>query len=183
MTMSDEDRGTLLAVASEAVERGVDGVTPQIDLASYPERLQQRRATFVTIRSRGSLRGCIGVTRAIRPLVTDVAHNAWAAANRDPRFAPVTSEELGELSYSISILTPPEPLAAGDRDELIAALRVGVDGLIIESDRHRAAFLPVMWDQIPSAERFLAHLEDKGGFVGGWEAGMRAWTFQAEHIE
>ena len=66
----------------------------------------------------------------------------------------------------------PEPIDADGYAALVAALRPGIDGLIVESGRHRATFLPVVWDELPDREAFVAHLWRKAGLpVGSWPRG------------
>jgi uncharacterized protein len=78
------------------------------DLNEYPPTLQELRATFVTLLHEGHLRGCIGTTEATDPLIVSVAHNAHAAAFRDPRFPPLSVELLDSVRISVSLLTPAE---------------------------------------------------------------------------
>ncbi len=154
-----------------------------VDPAQFDPVLGVERATFVTLKSRGRLRGCIGTTSPVRPLVVDVSYNGHSASTRDPRFPAVRADEVDGLTISISILTVPTRLSVGTRDELLAALTIGSDGLIIKSGDRRAAFLPVMWEQLPDAEDFLGYLEGKGDRpVGTWRRGMEAWTFQADYL-
>jgi uncharacterized protein len=96
----------LLGVAAQSIEHGLNQGSPlEPDPHDYPDALQAERATFVTLQIEGALRGCIGVLEAIRPLVVDVAHNAFAAAFEDPRFPPLTRAELPRLDIHISVLT------------------------------------------------------------------------------
>lgn len=182
--MAQAHRQLLLKVARDAVHHGaLEGRLLEVDVAAYPEPLRAVRATFVTLRTRGALRGCIGVTSALRPLVMDVAHNAYAAANRDPRFDPVRADELPSLDYSISILSPARERQVDSREHLLDMLDVGMDGLILEEGRRRAAFLPVMWEQITERAAFVAHLMSKGGWPPDyWSPQMRVWTFQSEYV-
>jgi AmmeMemoRadiSam system protein A len=154
-----------------------------VDPEQFDLVLRVARATFVTLNSQGRLRGCMGVTSPGRPLVTDVSYNAHSASTRDPRFPAVRGDEVDGLTISLSILTVPTRLDVGARDELLAALTIGSDGLIIKSGDRRATFLPVMWEQLPDAEDFLGYLEGKGSrAVGTWRRGMEAWTFQADYL-
>lgn len=123
-------------------------------------------ASFVTLTEAGALRGCIGSLEAWRPLIDDVRANAVAAAFQDPRFPPLSAEELDRIAIEVSVLTPPEPLPAMDRVALLARLRPGIDGVIVRDDRGRqATFLPQVWEQLPDGEQFLLHLKLKGGIA------------------
>src|SRR4051794_7017400 len=131
--------------------------------------LREPGATFVTLRLKENLRGCVGSIQAYRPLFDDVWLNARASAFHDTRFAPVEREELAEIAIEVSRLSPPEPLPPFAREEeATAALRPGVDGIILEAGSHRATFLPQVWEQLPDPTEFLAHLKRKAGLSQGF---------------
>lgn len=125
-------------------------------------------AAFVTLTLGGALRGCIGSLTAYRTLREDVAGNAVNAAFRDPRFPPLTSDELPRTHIEVSVLSEPEPYPFTDRADALARLRPGVDGLILEYAGHRGTFLPQVWEQLPDPDAFLAHLVRKAGLPAGW---------------
>lgn len=140
-------------------------------------------ACFVTLKKNGALRGCIGSAQAWRPLVDDVTENAAKAAFSDPRFPPVTPEEIEGLQLSVSVLTPPVPMRFMNEADLLAQLRPHVDGLIIEDAGKRALFLPSVWEQLPDAAHFLAHLKHKAGMpVDHWSPHFKASRFQAVEV-
>src|SRR5258708_25219764 len=129
MVEASERTRTLIAIAREAIgqaERPSDGCEWHV------EWLRERAASFVTLRIEGELRGCIGSVDAHRPLGDDVAHNAYAAAYRDRRFAPLADEERPRLAVEVSVLTPRVPFAAPTEEDALAALRPGVDGVYLE---------------------------------------------------
>lgn len=134
-----------------------------LDLQQFPPELQLERATFITLNIDGRLRGCIGSLIAHRPLVLDIAHNAQAAAFKDPRFPALTLEEFNQVDLHISVLSVPEPLAVSTREELITELQPGIDGLIIEENGKRATYLPSVWEQLPNPEDFVSELRRKAG--------------------
>ena len=127
--------------------------------------LLEKRATFVTLKINGQLRGCIGTLVPQRALIKDVAYNACQAAFHDPRFEPLQARELDTLHISISILSPPESMQVASEAELIEQLQPGRDGLIIEDGRHRATFLPSVWEQLPDPVAFVHHLKLKAGMA------------------
>lgn len=177
------ERETLLHIAQAAIRRGLsEGKPPMIVARGYAPALAQQGASFVTLKKDGRLRGCIGSLLAHRPLVVDVAENAFASAFSDPRFGPVTEDELASLStLEISVLTTPEALVAASLSELAAALRPGMDGLIVRDGDRRATFLPQVWQQLPDRASFLQHLWRKAGFEPGhWSPGVRLWTYQTQ---
>jgi uncharacterized protein len=165
MTLPDEPlRRRLLDVAEESIWHGLNHERPMpVDPEQEPEALRARRATFVTLGHDGTLRGCIGTVEPIRPLVEDVAYNAYAAGFRDPRFPPLSEAELAGLDLQISLLTPPEPITFRSEAELIKQLRPGVDGVILHDTGHRGTFLPAVWESVPEPREFLRRLRIKAG--------------------
>lgn len=125
--------------------------------------LQQRAACFVTLTQQEKLRGCIGTLEAHRPLLDDVRHNARAAAFKDPRFSPLTTDELSRTEIEISLLSAMQPMSFSDESEALAQLRPGIDGLVFEFERYRSTFLPQVWEQLADATDFMAHLKQKAG--------------------
>ncbi|MEQ8201993.1 MAG: AmmeMemoRadiSam system protein A [Syntrophomonadaceae bacterium] len=91
---------------------------PAADLPQDMDKLAQRRAgVFVSLKKNGQLRGCIGTFQPVyENIAEEIKHNAIAAGLRDPRFSPVTAQELPGLVYSVDILTPPEPARREDLD-------------------------------------------------------------------
>jgi AmmeMemoRadiSam system protein A len=138
---------------------------------------------FVTLKRHGTLRGCIGSYQARRPLVEDVADNAFAAAFLDPRFRALEASEVEGLTLHISLLTPPVPLQVRDRPELLASLRPGVDGLLLEDLPHRATFLPQVWETLPDPTDFLEELFHKAGLPRHhWSPTLRFYRYTVREI-
>jgi AmmeMemoRadiSam system protein B/AmmeMemoRadiSam system protein A len=152
---------TLLAIARNSIETAL-GVSRS---APLPDEswLKPACATFVTLTQNGGLRGCIGSLEAQRSLGEDVRQNARAAALADPRFAPLTREELAVTRIEVSLLATPKLLVFADHADLVAQLRPGEDGLILECGAARATFLPQVWESLPDAEQFIAELKRKAG--------------------
>ncbi len=162
--LTPEEKRKLLKLAREALEMGVRGhrMTP-LDLDSLPPTLREPGASFVTLTKNGQLRGCIGTLEARLPLAEDVREHAVAAGLDDYRFPPVSPRELDEIEIEISCLTAPQPLEYTTPEELLRALRPGIDGVVFEYVRHRTTFLPQVWEQLPEPENFLDHLCQKMG--------------------
>jgi hypothetical protein len=159
--MASPDLGrTLLTIARSAIAAEL-GFGP-IAEASHAA-LTQPAATFVTLKHWGELRGCIGSLKPSRPLGVDVRENAIAAAFRDPRFPPLAVVEFEATSVEVSLLSTDERLDVRDEEDLLARLRPGVDGLILEYGRHRATFLPQVWESLAKPRDFLAALKGKAG--------------------
>jgi AmmeMemoRadiSam system protein A len=162
--LTDAERQTLRRIALESIEHGLDaGKALEPDTRGFPPALREPGAVFVTLNLRGRLRGCVGSFEARRPLALDVAQNAYSAAFMDFRFPPVTAKELPELDLHISLLAPLEPLDVVSREDLLAKLRPGVDGLLLEDHPHRSTFLPQVWETLPEPETFLGELFVKAG--------------------
>ena len=133
MSLTEENRQRLLQLARESIEHGLQTGRPlPVRLQDYPPELTEPRATFVTLEKNHQLRGCIGMLEAIQPLVQDIAENAFSAAFRDPRFPPLEAGELSDLSIHLSILSPAEELTFASQEDLLAQLRPGIDGLILQ---------------------------------------------------
>jgi AmmeMemoRadiSam system protein A len=176
---------TILDLARAAILHALKTGTPLKKLPDgLPPELSETGASFVTLHKKGDLRGCIGSPTAWRPLATDILENAFSAAFRDPRFRPLSPEEWEDVALSVSILTPPKPMQFRDQADLLAQLRPGVDGLIIEDGGKRALFLPAVWRQLPRPEIFLAQLKRKAGMdADHWSANFTAQRFEAIEIE
>jgi AmmeMemoRadiSam system protein A len=181
-SLTDREREILRQVAQDSILHGLrEGSALRIPLENYPDSLRREGAVFVTLQQDGQLRGCIGSLRARRPLVEDVAENAFAAAFRDHRFAPVSEDEADSLELHISLLTPPESFPVKSREELLAALDPGRDGLLLEDPPHRSTFLPQVWEALPDPEDFLGELLLKAGLPRDhWSETL---TFQRYAVE
>jgi AmmeMemoRadiSam system protein A len=181
-TLSDEHRRILLGVARESIAHGLRTGRPlAVDPASFDPELQAERATFVTLNEQGRLRGCIGHLEAIQPLVADVAENAFNAAFRDPRFPPVSAGEFDALEIHISVLSPPQPMRFSSEEELLAQIRPGIDGLILEEGVYRGTFLPSVWEQLPDRRQFLAQLKLKAGLPPDyWSDTVKVYRYTTE---
>jgi len=169
--VTDADLGRmLLAIARSAIGAEL-GIPPSA--AAHHAALATPAATFVTLRQAGELRGCIGSLEPRRPLGVDVRENAIAAAFRDPRFPPLDKREFETTSIEVSLLSADEPVDAADEERVLASLRPGVDGVIVQHDARRATFLPQVWDSIADPRAFLAALKKKAGLPEDfWSPGL-----------
>lgn len=148
---------------------------------ALPPELCAVRASFVTLRLGGRLRGCIGMLEACRPLAEDVAENAFAAAFRDPRFPAVDPREAPRLKIAISVLSPAEELRFGSEAELLAQIRPGIDGLILQEGVRRGTFLPSVWAELPHRVQFLRNLKEKAGLAPDhWSDAVRIFRYTAD---
>ncbi len=160
-----QEQECLLRFARSVIENHLKAA-PQYpeDIAISPA-LKEKRGCFVTLHLNGQLRGCIGTIEPVMPLWTCVQENAVHAAFHDPRFSPVTPEELTDIVIEISVLSPPRTLVFQNADMLLSLLEPGVHGVILSRGHRRATFLPQVWEQLPRPENFLSHLCLKAGMT------------------
>lgn len=174
LPLAEEHGRILLSVARQALAEVVAG-RGLPDAAELSGALVERAGAFVTLRVRGSLRGCIGQVEAERPLVRTVAECAAAAALEDPRFPPVSPPELDSLDIEISVLSPPFDINPLE-------IEVGRHGLLISSGFQRGLLLPQVavewqWDSL----RFLAETCRKAGLpADAWRRGARVQGFTTQ---
>lgn len=166
----------LLRLARGSIEHGLAHREPlPVRCDQLPATFAELRATFTTLRLAGELRGCCGILEAARPLAADVAHSAFQAAFRDPRFAPVGTGEIDAVRLEVAVLSPPEPLSVADESDLLDRLRPGTDGLVIVAGGRRATFLPKVWETLPDPVQFLVQLKKKCGLPGNYWSGQLAF--------
>jgi AmmeMemoRadiSam system protein A len=182
LTELDSDALLDLAIGSIDAALATGSVQP-MPPGIVPSRLQTARASFVTLRIDGGLRGCCGTLDAHRTLAADVWHNAWAAAFADPRFAPVSRSEWLAADVGISVLSPMSPLPVRSEAELFERLQPGTDGLVLEFGCARATFLPAVWEQVPDPAAFVGHLKRKAGLAPDfWSPRLRFQRYTSESI-
>lgn len=177
MTLSPEQRRTLLQIARESIDAVLEGRKPET-ADPEDEVLRRPAGVFVTLNDAdGQLRGCIGSIQAAAPLARAVSASAISAAFRDPRFHPVSKDELRGLSIEISVLGPILNVSAPEEIE------VGRDGLIISRGHTSGLLLPqVATDYGWNRDTFLDHTCVKAGLPrGSWRSpGCRIQRFSAE---
>src|ERR1700720_4088043 len=133
-SLSEADRRALLGLARRAI---AEAVSLQKPAEGVPQSgvVAEKRGVFVTIHARGRLRGCIGVVEAFEPLGESIARCAASAALHDPRFSPVSAEELRDLQIEISLLSALEPIHPEN-------VEIGKHGLLISQGSKRGLLLP-----------------------------------------
>ncbi|RME63406.1 MAG: AmmeMemoRadiSam system protein B, partial [Nitrospirae bacterium] len=135
-SLTKEEKLTLLNLARQAIEtyvREKKAIEPDIkDI-----RLRANGSSFVTIKTGGHhLRGCIGNLLPYLPLYKSVVQNAVSACSRDPRFPPMSVEELRDMEVEVTVLSPMEPVE--DIDEIV----IGKHGLYLLKGNHSGVLLP-----------------------------------------
>ena len=175
--LTREDKQMLLALARQTLAQHLkDRETPSVEVET--EALLQHRAAFVTWRKKetGELRGCIGEVIAQRPLIESVVRMAVSSGTKDPRFPPISIDELPHLTVEISALTPMTSIAPED-------VAVGRHGLMISKGYQSGLLLP----QVPlelgwTRKEFLNGLCAKAGLPSSaWrEDGVELRAFEAD---
>ena len=156
--LSDAEKDVLLALARKSVEHAVRERSLYEPVPVADQALNQDRGVFVTVKEAGNLRGCIGYTAATKPLYLTVRDTATLAAMRDPRFAPVTAQELPQLQYEVSVLSPLRHVMN------VHQIQVGQDGLLMKNGANEGLLLPqVPVEQHWSRTRFLEETCMKAG--------------------
>jgi hypothetical protein len=168
-------RRELLSLARAVVEA-------QVHRRPLPiaERIELPAASgaFVTVKTKGELRGCLGTLESSDRLEMDVARCAADAASRDPRFPPVSPGELPDLTIEVSVLGPLEPIDPMTPGSVV----VGRDGLVVQQGGRRGLLLPQVapeWGW--TAEELLAQTCAKAGLPrDAWRHGAQVFRFEAE---
>jgi len=161
--LSDDDGQVLVKMARNAVTEYLQNNT-RINNEEFNSRFNIDSGIFVTITKENSLRGCIGYPLPIKKLSNAVIDSAIAAATEDPRFSPINPNELNNLIFEITVLTPPIEINVEKYEDYLSIIKIGRDGLIIENKQFSGLLLPQVpkeygWD----IEEFLAHTSEKAG--------------------
>jgi AmmeMemoRadiSam system protein A len=127
---------------------------------SIRKKFGKKGACFVTLTLGGELRGCIGSLEGHQELWKDVHDNSINAGFNDPRFNPLTINELKDVKIEISVLSSPQKLGVGK--DVYEKLDNKM-GIVLKKGWNSATFLPQVWEQIPTKQEFLEHLSRKAG--------------------
>lgn len=132
----EKDLHPVVRLAKETVE-GYIGQKKIPKPRNLTPEMKERAGVFVSIKKSGELRGCIGTFEPTRVNVAEeIINNAISSATQDPRFPPISTNELSDLTYSVDILTKPEPVQ--DKSQLDPR-RYGV---IVQSGGRKGLLLP-----------------------------------------
>jgi len=183
--LDDEHRRALLTSAADsigvALQRG-DG-HPQIPEPTGDLALDQAAATFVTLERGEALLGCIGTLEATESLAASVARNACKAAFSDPRLPAVTIADYEVMAIKVSVLSRLTPMRVRSWRDVARNLRVGTDGVLVESGGHRATLLPSVWPKVDGAGQFVDVLWHKAGLrPRDWLPRTRVWKYTTEEF-
>lgn len=168
-SLSTEEKKFLLRLARTSIQSFLESkVKPQTEY--FSPTLKTESGVFVTLHKNGELRGCIGYVHGYRPLQNAVAEMAISAAFNDPRFDPLSKDELPLLEIEISVLSPLTKV------QDLSEIEIGRDGLLIKQNHREGLLLPQVateyhWDR----QTFLEQTCRK--------AGLPAQAWQEEHTE
>jgi uncharacterized protein (TIGR00296 family) len=166
--LTDQEGKFLIQLARNTVTEYLENGKIQKPPKNTPKKLYEQCGVFITISSiqngEKALRGCIGYPYPTSPLVEAVIDSAINASTQDPRFEPMTTEELNHVVFEVSVLTPPEPVQVDNPKDYLNKIKVGEDGLIIEHGYRKGLLLP----QVPiewgwCEEEFLCQCCIKAG--------------------
>ena len=173
-SLTPEEKGELLKLARQSINQFVkqDKI---VEYKTQDTNLISNKGAFVTLKKNGLLRGCIGYIEPVYPLYQTVIQTAIAAACQDPRFPPLSSEELDNLEIEISVLTPLKKI---DSPKLV---EVGKHGLVLSQWGRRGVLLPqVAVENHWSRETFLDEACLKAGLPrDAWKSGADIYIFEA----
>jgi AmmeMemoRadiSam system protein A len=170
---SAEERTALLQLARESI--AAELAKSRLSVTAPNPHLLEPRGAFTTLHLNGGLRGCIGFIEPLYPLWETIQQTSRAAAFQDPRFPPLTADELPYMQLELSIMSLLRPISAED-------VIVGVHGLLVSQDGHRGLLLPQVapeweWDR----ETFLSQTCVKAGLPpDAWQKGAQLEAFTAE---
>ena len=178
-SLNDEEKRILKKIAYESIKDSLEGkriAVANSELYTQNSALKEKCGAFVSLHKHGRLRGCIGHFGEDVPLHEVVAEMACAAAFEDPRFMPVTRDELDDLDIEISVLTPMRRIQSLDEFHLHK------HGIYIRKGRRSGTFLPQVADEVNwTKEEFVGHCsQDKAGL--GWDGWRDAELFVYEAI-
>ncbi len=162
--LDEGEKRKILELARMTLESYLSsGRIPKVDESAFSQKLKEERGCFVTLNKGGNLRGCIGHIFPVEPLYKSVMDNAVNAAVNDPRFPPMTIDELNDVKIEISVLTVPRALEHSSPEDLLEKLVPHRDGVVLRRGFYQSTFLPQVWEQLPDKVEFLEHLCMKGG--------------------
>ena len=164
--LSDSDGVVLVKTARKAVTQFLSNGNRMKLESDLEEKFSFNSGVFVTLNNPDGLRGCIGFPVPEKKLSHAIIEGAIAAATEDPRFPSVKTNELNDIVFEVTVLTPPVEIDVSDPMEYLEQIKVGRDGLIIKHSFSSGLLLP----QVPveygwNVEEFLQHTCEKAGLA------------------
>jgi len=162
--LSDSDGVVLVKTARKAVTQFLSNGNRMKLESDLEEKFSFNSGVFVTLNNPDGLRGCIGFPMPEKKLSHGIIDAAISAATEDPRFPSVKTNELNDIVFEVTVLTPPVVVDVSDPMEYLEKIKVGRDGLIIRHSFSSGLLLP----QVPveygwNVEEFLQHTCEKAG--------------------
>jgi len=162
--LSDSDGVILVKTARKAVTEFLSNGNRMKLESDLEKKFSFNSGVFVTLNNADGLRGCIGFPMPDKKLSNGIIDAAIAAATEDPRFPSVKTNELNDIVFEVTVLTPPVEITVTDPMEYLEKIKVGRDGLIIRNSFSSGLLLP----QVPveygwNVEEFLQHICEKAG--------------------
>lgn len=162
--LSDSDGEKLVKTARAVVTEFLKTKNKMKLDKDFEESFSSNAGVFVTLNHKSNLRGCIGYALPDKKLYNALQEAAISAATDDPRFPSVAFEELDQITFEVTVLTPPQEIEVSDPQEYPSKVKVGRDGLIVKSGFNSGLLLP----QVPkeygwNEEEFLDHTCEKAG--------------------
>jgi len=184
--LTHEEGEFLVRLARKAVEENLRNRRVISVPTDTPPKLMEHCGIFVTLnslkRGKKELRGCIGFPYPTNPLAQAVIESAISSATQDPRFYPVSLQELDSIVFEVSVLTPPQLVEVEKPTDYPSKIKVGQDGLVVERGYYKGLLLPQVpiewsWDE----EEFLSECCMKAGLSPDcWLLkGTKIYRFQA----
>ena len=164
--LSDSDGVVLVKTARKAVTQFLSNGNRMKLESDLEEKFSFNSGVFVTLNNPDGLRGCIGFPMPEKKLSHAIIEGAIAAATEDPRFPSVKTNELNDITFEVTVLTPPMEIIVTEPTEYLEKIKVGRDGLIIKHSFSSGLLLP----QVPveygwNVEEFLQHTCEKAGLA------------------
>ena len=162
--ISNEDGEILVKTARWIVTEYLNSRTKAKLDEKFVTNFSFNSGVFVTLNNQVGLRGCVGFPLPDKKLYNVLVDAAIASATEDPRFPSVNSQELEEITFEVTVLSPPEVIHVSDTTEYPSQIKVGRDGLIVKRGFNSGLLLP----QVPieyrwTEEEFLSHTCEKAG--------------------
>lgn len=168
--MNKKNKKYLLQLARRTIQKYLENKEIlNIEAEDLDPSLKDKKGVFVTLwkkenKNLRNLRGCIGNLESKKPIYQNVIDNSIASALFDPRFPPVSSNELNDIKIEISILSKLKKIPDfNNYQKMTEYLENNKPGLFIKKGSCQATFLPQVWNELPDAESFLSHLCQKAG--------------------
>jgi len=162
--ISNEDGEILAKTARRVVTEYLNSRTKTKLDEKFESNFSFNSGVFVTLNNPMGLRGCVGFALPDKKLYNALVDAAISAATEDPRFPPVNAEDLEQITFEVTVLTPPEVIHVSDTVEYPSRIKVGRDGLIVKHGFNSGLLLP----QVPveygwTEEEFLGYTCEKAG--------------------